>query len=406
MSFDQGFHDDESKAVQRRIHYLQSYHRHAKSWLVTLLLIGLTAFIAWASFFKIDEVAKASGEVIASSRVQIIQSVDGGVLSELYVKEGDKVEKGQILARLDQTRVGASLGEVNAKLVALKAKIIRLRAEVTQKQTLNFPKDMLEEYGSIVEVELSLFNQRRQGLKDELESLQVAVSLSQEELAITRTLFEQGDASGSELLRAKKMVNETQAKLINRRNRFMEEVRTELAKAEDEAGQMEQVLTRNQQMVKDSIFKANDAGVVKNVKVTTVGGVLRASDELMQIVPADDDLIIEAKVSPADIARVQTGLDAGIRFDAFDYTIYGSVDGEVIYVSADTLKEDTGQGVDIYYRVHVKAKSNPVVTTIGRSLEILPGMIAQVDIRTGERTLMDYLLKPLRKTLSESFGER
>jgi adhesin transport system membrane fusion protein len=126
----------------------------------------------------------------------------------------------------------------------------------------------------------------------------------------------------------------------------------------------------------------------------------------MQIVPIDDDLIIEAKIRPADIARIRTGLEANIRFDPFDYTIFGGVTGSVIYVSADTLKEETQRGQEIYYRVHVSSLSNPVTTTTGKTLEILPGMTAQVDIRTGDRTVMNFLLKPIRKTLSESFGER
>ena len=147
-------------------------------------------------------------------------------------------------------------------------------------------------------------------------------------------------------------------------------------------------------------------GIVKNIKVTTVGGVLRAGEEIMQIVPVDDDLIIEAKIEPTDIAYIRPGLVANIRFDPFDYTIFGGVTGKVLYVSADTLKEETGQGEDIYYRVRVSSSSNPVTTTTGKVLEILPGMTTQVDIRTGDRTVMDYLLKPLRKTLMESFGER
>ena len=156
----------------------------------------------------------------------------------------------------------------------------------------------------------------------------------------------------------------------------------------------------------DSSFIALVPGIVKNIRVTTVGGVLRAGEEIMQIIPVDDDLIIEAKVSPADIARVHEGLEATIRFDPFDYTIHGGVKGTVTYVSADTLKEDTPQGEEIYYRVHVSPTSLPVTTTTGRELEIMPGMTAEIDIRTGDRALMDFLLKPLRKTLSESFGER
>jgi adhesin transport system membrane fusion protein len=201
-------------------------------------------------------------------------------------------------------------------------------------------------------------------------------------------------------------VNEADARLINRKNKFLEEARIDLAKAEDEISQTEQILTRRQQEYQDSVFRSQVTGIVKSIKVTTVGGVLRAGEEIMQIVPIDDDLIIEAKIRPADIARIRTGLEANIRFDPFDYTIFGGVTGTVIYVSADTLKEETQRGQEIYYRVHVSSLSNPVTTTTGKRLEILPGMTAQVDIRTGDRTVMNFLLKPIRKTLSESFGER
>ena len=180
----------------------------------------------------------------------------------------------------------------------------------------------------------------------------------------------------------------------------------ELTKADDEIAQNVQILTQRQRQLADSVFTALVPGIVKNVRVTTLGGVLRAGEELMQIIPLDDELILEAKVSPADIAQVQQGLEATIRFDPFDYTIYGGVIGEVVYISADTLKEETGRGEEIYYRVHISTKTNPATTTSGRKLEILPGMTAQVDIKTSDRTVMNYLLKPLRKTLSESFGER
>ena len=154
------------------------------------------------------------------------------------------------------------------------------------------------------------------------------------------------------------------------------------------------------------MFVALVPGIVKNIRVTTVGGVLGPGEELMQIVPVDDELLIESRVSPADIARVEPGLPVNIRFDPFDYTIFGAAPGEVTYVSADTLKETSEQGTAVYYRVHVRPIDSPVQTTTGQILEIVPGMTAQVDIRTGQRSLMDVLLKPLRKTISESFGER
>ena len=405
MLFNQTNHDD-SAAMRARVERLENFHRRGNGIMLTLLFMAFSAFIAWAMTFRIDEVASATGEVIASSHVQIIQSVDGGVLSQLAVKAGDKVKPGQILAKLDQTRVSATVGEVDARLFALKAKVIRLRAEVTGAGSLRFPKDTRRAFLDQAEVERALFKQRRIGLNEEIRTLQVAVDLAKKELDLMEQLLKSDDISGSELIQAQRAVNEADARLINRKNKFLEEVRIDLAKAEDEISQTEQILTRRLQERQDSVFTSQVTGIVKSIKVTTVGGVLRAGEEIMQIVPIDDDLIIEAKIRPADIARIRTGLEANIRFDPFDYTIFGGVTGSVIYVSADTLKEETQRGQEIYYRVHVSSLSNPVTTTTGKTLEILPGMTAQVDIRTADRTVMNFLLKPIRKTLSESFGEK
>lgn len=405
MWFNRFDHDDDA-AVQARIQRLENFHRRGHEPLLWVLLITLAAFVIWAMVFRIDEVARASGEVISSSGVQIIQAVDGGVLSQLLVKEGDQVKPGQVLARLDQTRVGATVGEVEARLFALKSKVVRLRTEVIGEDKLVFPAQIDSVYQELIDVERALFRQRRIGFQEEVRTLQVAVDLSRKELEMVNNLLKSGDVSGSESLRAQRAANEADARLVNRKNKFFEDARIELARAEDEIAQNEQILTRRQQEQQDSIFIAQVAGIVKNIRVTTVGGVLRPGEEIMQIVPVGDELIIEAKVSPADIARVRTNLDANIRLDPFDYTIFGSVPGKVVYVSADTLKENTNRGEEIYYRVHVSPKSKPVTTTTGKILDILPGMTAQIDIRTGDRTLMDFLLKPVRKTLSESFGEK
>jgi membrane fusion protein, adhesin transport system len=391
---------------RRRIARLQQAHRGRHGIVLTVLAAAFVAFVAWASLFQVDEVARAGGEVITGSRVQVIQSVDGGVLKELLVREGDRVEPGQVMARLDQTRFASSVGEINARLFALRAKVARLRAEVVGQTELMFPDRLQERAPEITQVELALFEQRRTGLTEELRTLRAAVDLASRELALVRELHDNGDASGSELLRAERGLNEADANLVNRQNRFLEEARLELTRAEDEIAQNEQLLIRRLQEQESSVFVALVPGIVKNIRVTTVGGVLRAGEELMQIVPVDDELLIETRVSPADIALIQPGLPASIRFDPFDFTIYGAAPGTVTYVSADTLKEQTERGTAVFYRVHVKPDGPPVRTSTGRLLEIVPGMTAEVNIRTGGRSLMDVLLKPLRKTLNESFGER
>jgi adhesin transport system membrane fusion protein len=380
---------------------IDKYH----SLVITILLLAVLSFIVWANQFYLDQVARTNGEVITSSRVQVIQSVDGGVLEKLNVKEGDRVVAGQILAQLDQTRIGAAVKEIEARLSALKVKALRLRAEVIQANKLVFPNEF-DIYPELIQVESALFQQRSLGYKEELATLTESVDLAAEELELVQNMSVSGDIQRSELLRAKKTLNEAKSKQVSYKNNYFEEARTDLTKIEDSIAQNDQILNQRKQQLADSIFTNKLDGIIKNVSVTTVGGVLRAGEELMQIIPLNDDLIIEVKIRPADISMVQIGQDAIVRFDPFDYTIFGSSIGKVVYVSPDTLKEQTANGEEIYYRAHVQLDSQPVTTTAGKTLEILPGMTAQVDIRSGERTLMEYLLKPLRKTLNESFGER
>ncbi|MDP2548343.1 HlyD family type I secretion periplasmic adaptor subunit [Oceanobacter sp. 4_MG-2023] len=395
--------DRDASRAQR----LARYHLDRSGWIVWLIAATFVVFIGWAIKFQIDEVTRANGEVIASSRVQIIQSVDGGVIRSIQVREGDRVQAGQVIAELDETRVRASVGEMRARLAGLLAKATRLRAEVTGKPELVFPP-FLETFDEQKQVELALFEQRRDGLKAELANLTRAVELAQEDAALVARLQHSGDVNRSEVIRTQRAINEAENKLLSRRNRFFEDASEELTTAEDEMAQTSEVLTQRQQQLNDSVFRSKVDGIVKNVRVTTIGGVLRAGEELMQIVPVNDELIVEAKISPTDISRVEIGQLATVRFDPFDYTIYGGVEGSVVYVSADTLKEESGDNVDIYYRVHVRLAMHDgkVRSLIGRQLEILPGMTARVDIRAGERSLMEYLLKPLRKTLTESLGER
>ena len=404
MLFDSFFSDEDTRSEKKSTR-LENYYKRNFSFVLWILLLGLIAFVVWANEFRIDQVARGTGEVIASSRVQIIQSVDGGVISNIFVKEGDSVAKGDIIATLDTKRIGASVKEVDARLAALRAKATRLQAEITGDETLVFDEDLLR-FPKLIKVERALFNQKKTTLAEELNALQIAVDLAREESQLIKELSGSGDVNRSEVIKAARSLNDSKAKYLNRKNTYLEDAGAELAKAEDEIAQNRQVLSLRQEQLEDSVFTALTPGIVKNVNVTTIGGVLRAGEELMQIIPVGDELILEAKISPADIAQVHKGLNATIRFDPFDYTIFGGVIGEVVYVSADTLKEETRQGEEIYYRVHVSTKTNPVVTTSGKKLEILPGMTAQVDIKTSDRTVLNYLLKPLRKTLSESFGER
>ena len=369
------------------------------------LVFAFAVTIVWAYFYRIDQVVRGPGTFISTSRVQVIQAVDGGMITSLKVKEGDRVEQGQILATLDDGRSAAAVKELDGRLAALYAKAARLRAEIAGADSVKFPA-AVEKFPEIIKVETALFNQRTSGFQEEMRTAAVAVNLAREDAQLVANLASNGDISRSEVIRAQRTLNEAEAMMINRRNKYLQEVGTDLTKAEDEIGQNEQIRAQRMQQLENTVLKASVPGIVKNMRLTTSGSVLRAGEELMQIVPVGEDIIVEVKVRPADIAQLRPGLSANIRVDPYDYTIYGAVEGKVSYVSADTLKEDTRAGEQVYYRVHVTTKGAPVVTQTGKEIEILPGMTSQVDIRIGDRTVLEYLLKPLRKTLTESFGER
>src|SRR5262245_13142160 len=216
MWFDATANED-SLRVRRHVERLQEAHVGRHGPLLIVLAVAAAAFVVWASIFQIDEVARARGEVITGTRVQVIQSVDGGVLNELLVHEGDRVRAGQVLARLDQTRFASSVGEIKARLFALEAKVARLRAEVVGRHELTFPDGLVEQAPEIAQVERALFEQRRTGLSEELQTLDVAVGLGKRELALVQHLYDGGDSSGAELLRAQRALNESEAARVNRR---------------------------------------------------------------------------------------------------------------------------------------------------------------------------------------------
>jgi adhesin transport system membrane fusion protein len=379
--------------------------RNRYSVVLWVLITGFATAIAWAWYFHVDQAIRGVGSVIASSRVQVIQAVDGGVLRSLNVKEGDRVERDQILALFDQTRFAASVKELDARLAALHAKEARLRAEIIGAQNISFPEQVAR-FPELIAVQSALFRENRQGFHADIENLKTAVRLAGEEVKLVTKLAGTGDASRSEVIRAEQRLNDAKGELIKRRNKYYHDLRLERATVEDEIGQNEQIHTQRSQQLQDSVITSPVAGIVKNIRITTLGGVLHPGEELMQIVPVDDRLIVEARIRPADIADIRPGLTASLRFDAFDYTIFGSVEGRVSYVSADTLKEQTAYGEQSFYRVHLTTPENPVHTRTGRIITILQGMTAQVDIHTGQRRVLDVLLKPLKKTLAESFREK
>jgi adhesin transport system membrane fusion protein len=371
-------------------------------WVVTL---GLGAMLAWAYVSEIDQVTRATGQVIASSRSQIIQASDGGVLVDLRVKEGVKVKQGDLLARLDSTKVKAAFLEAEARCAGLQAQVARLRAEVLNQKPA-FDSELRRRYADFVENQSTLYQRRREALDAEIRIYQESLDLVRRELEMNLPLLGTGDVSQTDILKLRRQASELQGQMTNRRNKYFQDTQAELAKAEEDLAGANQILAQRKSQFEQTDLFAPVDGVVKNVRITTKGGVVRPGEEVMQIVPLDDDLVVEAKLKPADIAFVKPGLAAQVKIDAYDYTIYGALNGTVTYISADTLEENLRQGELPYYRVQIRTTGKALKNRPDEPMEIQPGMTATVEIKTGVNTVLKYLTKPLVKTFSESLGER
>ncbi len=366
--------------------------------------LALAAFVVWAHYAEIDQITRAQGQVIASQRSQLIQSQDGGIIEQLLVKDGDIVEKGQVLVRLEKARSEASFLEARARSAGLTATVSRLRAEVFGGQPV-FPP-MLSSYPQIRENQIVLFRKRKDAIDQEISAMQTLLGLAARELEMTRPLLKTGDVSLTEVLRLERQVAELESQITNRRNRYFQEAQTELSKALEDLAGIEQTMAQRFTQVEQTELRAPLHGVVKNVRITTRGGVIRPGEEVMQIVPLEDDLLVEARVMPTDIAFIKPGLSATVKIDAYDYTIYGDLVGKLTYISPDTLTEDLRQGEQPYYRVRVRTDGRRFSGRPNEELEIQPGMTATVEIRTGSNTVLNYLAKPVVKTLTQALRER
>lgn len=377
---------------------------HSSRVLIWGCALAFVAFLLWADWAELDQITRASGQVIASSRNQVIQVADGGVLSELPVHEGSPVKRGQLLARFDRTKAEAGYLESMARAAALRATVARLNAEVFGGQP-KFP-EMLEAYPELKANQLILFNKRQAALREEISALNASMTLLKSELDMNMPLLASGDVSKAEILKLQRQMVELQGQITNRRNKYLQDTQSELVKAQEDLDGVLQVVTQRKEMLDFTEIRAPMDGVVRNVRLTTLGGVAKPGEEIMQIVPLDDDLIIEAKVRPADIAFVKPGLPAKVKLDAYDYTVYGALDGNVSYISADTITEEMRGAEQAFYRVQVKISGSQLHSRSGEKIEIQPGMTATAEIKTGQNTVLRYLTKPVAKTLSESMGER
>mgnify|MGYP000144063648 CR=1 FL=1 len=368
-------------------------------WVFFLLLVAL---LGWSYFARVDEVSTGSGKVVPTSRAQVIQSLEGGILAALKVSEGDIVERGQVLAQLDPTRIRSNLEESAARYRAALASVARLSAEVNGTE-LAFPEE-LAPYADLKAKETQLFTTRQQGLEDSLKGLRESLQLIQRELSITKSLVSSGAASNVEVLRLSRQKSELEMKIQDMRSEYMVRAREELANVSAEVEALSSVLEGRSDSLTRLTHRSPVRGIVKDIEVTTIGGVIPPNGRLMEIVPLDDKLLIEARISPRDIAFIHPGQHAKVKITAYDYAIYGGLDGKVTTISPDTIQDEINPN-DFYYRVFILTGSDALVNEGGKKFPIVPGMVATVDVKTGSKTIFDYLVKPINRA-SEAMRER
>lgn len=374
--------------------------------MLPVIALALAGFVGWAALFDIDQTVRAQGQLIPGAHTQIIQTLDGGVLSELRVQEGDSVKADQVLAELESDRARAGYDESGVKLAAIRIALLRAQAEAAG-HAPSYGKEFAD-YPDLQAAQLQLYQQRKSGLDQALRALDDSLALANDELHMNEALFATGDTSRLELLRARRQVTEIQARTSELRNKYLQDARQETAKQEEELSSQRYRQIERRNVLEHTVLTAPLAGVVKSLRVNTVGGVLRAGDELMQISPTDGELVLEVRVSPSDIGLLSLGLPATVRLDAFDYTVYGSITGALVYLSSDTLTDQAPNGQSqSYYRARVRLdaqslQNNPKL----RGVSVKPGMTATVDIRIGERSVLAYLIKPIARAFGGAMRER
>lgn len=375
---------------------------------VAAAVVGLG--LSWASWAEIEQTVRAQGQLIASARTQVVQAANDGVVQELHVTEGQAVRKGDVVVTLERSQAEAAYGDSTAKVAALKANLIRLRAEVFQRP-LVFPADV-RLHPAFVANQTELYARRSQALTAELAVLDEGLRLVQKELDMSRPLLATGDIGKTEILRLERQAAEISGTRTNRRNKYFQDAQAEMTKAEEDLATQEQMLNERSTTLERTEIRAPADGLVRRLPVTTPGARVRAGDTVVELLPTGGQLVVEAKLKPADRGFVYAGLPATVKLDAYDSAVYGSLHGRVRYISPDALTEQTRNGDNVYYLVQVALDAPPTSAArepaagARRVLEIQPGMTTTVEIRAGERTVLQYLTKPVTKTLGESLGER
>jgi adhesin transport system membrane fusion protein len=373
------------------------------TWALYLMLITVASAIAWAALTSVDEVTRADARVVPEGREQVIASLEGGILRELHVREGMQVQEGQELAQIDPTRFEAQQNEGEAKRLATLGAIARLNAEAFGKP-LVFPKEV-QQVASIVEGETDAYNARKRALEEAIATNRRNVALLMKELGVAEAMSAKGLMSEVEVMRVRRQVNDLQLSNAERLNKFREAASTDLVRAQTELAMIEEQLEGRADVLRRTVLTSPVRGLVKNIRIATVGGVISPGAPIMEIVPMSSRVLIEARIKPKDIGFVRVGQKAEMKLAAYDYTTYGGIVGKIDYISPDALGDvDKAASDQTYYRVMLRADRNTLKAK-GKPLPVLPGMTGMVEVRTGERSVLSFILRPMMKS-QEAFRER
>jgi membrane fusion protein, adhesin transport system len=395
--------------------------RTSRMLLVTTLAL-IACAIVWAHFAILDEVKRGNGRVVPSRQVQVVQSLEGGIVLDIFTREGSIVTADQPLMRIDDTTFAAQFGEIRERRAAMTARVARLEAEVQGRDTLEFPSDPVEVAPRAVASERSVFETRARRLAQDIDVLAQqqtkiteTLQLASRELELTRRLYTQKVVPEIELLRIERQVSdmrgqlaEVQSRIATTRTTFRAQADEDLAKSRGDLAVLDENIKSAQDKVRRTELKSPVRGIVNKINVTTIGAVVQPGASLMEIVPLDDSLLVEGRVRPQDIAFIRPDQEAVVKISAYDSSVYGSLKGKVERISADTIVDDKGdknERGETYYRVMVRTDKNHLGTT-EHPLPIIPGMVATVEILTGSKSVLDYMIKPARMLRDEALRER
>jgi adhesin transport system membrane fusion protein len=389
-----------------------------------LLLLATLAMLfcgfVWSAFASLDEVKRGNGRVVPSRQMQVVQTLEGGIVQEILVNEGTIVQKNQILVRIDDTNFAAQFGEVKERQGAMAARVFRLEAEAHGAKTLDFPPELVRTAASAVEAEKSVFEARARKLAQDIDVLRQqetrltdSLKLLSREIELTEPLYKQKIVPEIEKLRLERQASEmkgqlaeAKAKISNVVASFRSQADEDLAKSRGDLAVLDENIRAAQDKVRRTELRSPVYGVVNKLNVTTVGAVMQPGANVMDIVPLDDTLLVEGRIRPQDIAFIRPQQDAVVKITAYDSSVYGTLKGKVERISADAIVEESKENkTESYYRVTVRTNKNHLGTD-QHPLPIIPGMVATVEVVTGNKTVLDYILKPARLLREEALRER